>query len=272
MIESCAIVLLAVGCTAVDQAEPPTRSADGMSQPEVITFGQGVRLTTEVPSWVRRSCRSARQEVRVKVVCPGLVPDVPLVAERGLSGPYLFPSRSVYLLSFNNGDIEGTAHWIVGGGGVGPVRKWVLHGFGNAYPGRARLLETRDVGSHHVRVYGFPEYPAGGANGGHVAVLVPIGGQVVFASIHGSRWTDAVIAMAVALANESLDAGKAPLRRELTPEPATYIAQPSGSSRPVPQSGATSPRRSGRTQRVDRGGLDDPSAMAPPSDGGCLLP
>jgi hypothetical protein len=206
LIASCAMVLLAAGCTGAGQGEPPTRSAEGTSQPEVITFGEGVRLTTEVPSWVRRSCRSARQKVRVKVVCPGLVPDVPLVAERGLSGPYLFPSRSVYLLSFNNGDIEGTVHWIVGGGDIRSVRKWVLEGSGNAYPGRARLLETRDVGSHHVRVYRFPEYPAGGANGGHVAALVPIGGQVVFASIHGSRWTDAVIAIAVALANESLDA------------------------------------------------------------------
>jgi hypothetical protein len=203
MIASCAIVLLAVGCTAVDQAEPPPQSTDVTPSPEVITFGEGVRLTTEVPSWVSKSCRMARERVRVEVVCPDLVPDVPLIEERGVSGPYLFPSRSVYLLSFNNGTIEGTVHWIVGGGGVGSVHKWVLHGSGNAYPGKARLLETRDVGSHQVRVYRFPEYPAGGANGGHVAALVPIGGQVVFASIHESRWTDAVIAMAVALADES---------------------------------------------------------------------
>jgi hypothetical protein len=136
-----------------------------------------------------------------------LVPDVPLVAERGLSGPYLFPSRSVYILSFNNGDIEGTVHWIVGGGDIGSLRKWVLEGSGNAYPGRARLLETRDIGDHLVKVYRFPPYPGGGANGGHVAALVPVGGQVVFASIHGTRWTDAVIAMALALADEALVEG-----------------------------------------------------------------
>jgi hypothetical protein len=201
------VLLAAEGCTGAGQGEPPTRSADVTPSAEVITFGPGVRLTTEVPSWVRKSCWSARQKVRVKVVCPGLVPDVPLIDERGLSGPYLFPSRSVYLLSFNNGAIEGTVHWIVGGGDIGSVRKWVLEGSGNAYPGRARLLETRDVGGHLVEIYRFPPYPGGGANGGHVAALVPIGGQVVFASIHGSLWTDAVIAMALALADEALVEG-----------------------------------------------------------------
>lgn len=200
------VLLAAGGCTGVVQREAP-RSTDVTPRPEVITFGQGVRLTTEVPFPVSRSCRTARQEVRVEVVCPGLVPDVPLIDERGLSGPYLFPSRSVYLLSFNNGAIEGTVHWIVGGGDIGSVRKWVLRGSGNAYPGRATLLETRDVGDHHVRIYRFPEYPSGGANGGHVAALVPVGGEVVFASIHGSRWTDAVIAMALALADKALVVG-----------------------------------------------------------------
>jgi NADPH-dependent ferric siderophore reductase len=44
-------------------------------------------------------------------------------------------------------------------------------------------------------------FPAGGPNGGHWAAFIQVGDEIVFASLHGRRYLDAAVEMALALAD-----------------------------------------------------------------------
>jgi hypothetical protein len=147
-------------------------------------------------------CASASERTTVRVICPELIPNVPLFTPgAGLHGDQSF-KPTYYMLSFNNGDPPGPArHWIVGGGLASAVEKWVLTDIANAIKGNPDLVDQRVVGSRVVSIYRFPPYPAGGPNGGHWAALVRVGGdEVVFASLHGEQYVDAAVEMALSLA------------------------------------------------------------------------
>jgi hypothetical protein len=101
-----------------------------------------LELTYEIPALVREACAGARRQATVRVVCPPLIPDVPLTNSPGLWGSVGFSDEPrFYMLSFNNGGLPGgKRHWIVGGGKasvVGKVGSDRLHQRGRGRP-RAR--------------------------------------------------------------------------------------------------------------------------------------
>jgi hypothetical protein len=162
-------------------------------------------LTSEIPGRVRTACERARRRATVRVLCPKLIPDVPLFTPgAGLHGPISF-EPNYYMLSFNNGDPPGPArHWIVGGGLDRAVEKWVLTDFANEIKGNPKLVRQREVNARRVLIYRFPPFPAGGPNGSHWAAFVRVGrDEKVFASLHGKRYVDAAVEMALDLANEA---------------------------------------------------------------------
>jgi hypothetical protein len=140
----------------------------------------------------------------VRVVCPPLVPDVPLTRSPGLWGASVpHDDPRFYMLSFNNGGLPGgKRHWIAGGGQAGAVEKWVLTDFDNVVKGNPTLIRTTTVRGRRVSIYHFPPYPAGGPNGGHWAAFIHVGGEIVFASPHERRYVPAAVEMALALAEE----------------------------------------------------------------------
>ena len=85
-------------------------------------------------------CARASERATVRVICPEVIPDVPLFTPgAGLHGAASF-KPTYYMLSFNNGDPPGPArHWIVGGGLASAVGKWVLTDIANATKGDPSL-------------------------------------------------------------------------------------------------------------------------------------
>ena len=161
-------------------------------------------LTYEIPAQVQRACAEARRLAQVTVVCPPLIPDVPLTRSAGLWGAVV-PSDEprFYMLTFNNGGLPGgKRHWITGGGKTSAVEKWVLTDFNNVVPGDPELVRTLSRGGRRIAIHHFPPYPAGGPNGGHWAAFIEVGDEVVFASPHERRYVEAAIEMALALAEE----------------------------------------------------------------------
>jgi hypothetical protein len=162
-------------------------------------------LTSEIPTRVREACGKARRRVTVRVLCPKLIVDVPLFRPGGgLHGPITF-APTYYMLSFNNGDPPGPArHWIVGGGRARAVEKWVLTDVANETKGNPKLVSRRNVDARTVLIHRFPPFPAGGPNGGHWAAFVRVDRhEMVFASLHGKRYVDAAVEMALDLAKEA---------------------------------------------------------------------
>lgn len=178
-------------------SEPrPSTDADRLSHLE---------LTSEIPSRVRAACDRARKRASVRVLCPELIPDVPLFTPGArLHGPISF-DPTYYMLSFNNGDPPGPArHWIVGGGLARALEKWVLTDVANAIKGNPKLVGRRDVDARQVLIYRFPPFPAGGPNGGHWAAFVRVSrDEMVFASLHGKRYVDAAVEIALDLAKQA---------------------------------------------------------------------
>jgi hypothetical protein len=189
----------AVGCANSDNAGQ--RRETTRLEPARL---RELELTYHVPALVRDACAGARRKATVRVVCPPLVPDVPLTNSPGLWGSIVPPDEPLsYMLTFNNGGLPGgKRHWIVGGGKARAVGKWVLTDFDNVVPGNPVLVRTSTVRGRRVSIYHFPPYPAGGPNGGHWAAFVQVGEEVVFASPHERRYLDAAVEMALALAEE----------------------------------------------------------------------
>jgi hypothetical protein len=167
-------------------------------------------LTRKVPRQVQQACAEARRLSSVRVVCPKLIPDVPLTKIEGLGGSITFQAEPrVYMVSFNNAGgffnrpLEGVEHWIVGGGKAGLVEKWILTDFANEAKGDPVLVRTLSREGRRIRVYRFPTYPAGGPNGSHWAAFVRVGDELLFASLHGRRYVPAAIEMALDLAEHA---------------------------------------------------------------------
>jgi hypothetical protein len=153
------------------------------------------------------ACADARRVARVRVVCPRLIPDIPLTRIDGLWG--VLSGREeprLWMVTFTNAGglhgrpLKGVEHRIVGGGKTEVVEKWVLSGVLHEVKGDAVPSRTVNARGRRVRLYRFPSYPAGGPNGGHWAAFVDVGDEVVFASLHGERYVDAAVEMAVDLA------------------------------------------------------------------------
>ena len=200
------LVLAAVGCTGGDgDLEPSARAP--VERPTRLDGARlrALDLTYEVPAQVGEACAEARRLATVRVICPPLVPDVPLTRLEGLWGSMVVDTEPrFYMLSFNNGGLPGgKRHWITGGGEADVVAKWILTGFLNEVPGDAELVRTITVRGQLVSIYHFPP-PAGGPNVGHWAAFVQVGDEVVFASPHERRFVGAAVEMALALA-EKLD-------------------------------------------------------------------
>jgi hypothetical protein len=168
-----------------------------------------LELTYEVPALVRKGCAEARRLAEIRVICPPLVPDVPLTRSDGLWGAIVPPDEPrFYMLTFNNGGLPGgRRHWIVGGGEASAVEKWVLTDFANVVKGDPTLVRTMKMRGRRVSIYRFPPYPAGGPNGGHWAAFIQVGDEIVFASPHERRYVGAAVQMALALAEELVAAG-----------------------------------------------------------------
>jgi hypothetical protein len=193
-----------VGCTGGHgDAGPSTRTQH--EQPKRLDAARlrKLDLTYEVPAQVEEACAEARRLATVRVICPPLVPDVPLTRLEGLWGSMVVESEPrFYMLSFNNGGLPGgKRHWITGGGSADVVAKWVLAGLLNEVPGEAELVRTVTVRGQLVSIYHFRP-PAGGPNVGHWAAFVQVGDDVVFASPHERRFVGAAVEMALALAEE----------------------------------------------------------------------
>jgi hypothetical protein len=114
---------LAVSCSDGNRMAKPSASAEAARV-------RSLDLTSEVPELVLAVCARASNRVTVPVRCPELIPDVPLFSPgTGLHGVISF-EPDYYMLTFNDGDPPGPArHWIVGGGLVRAVQKWVLSDF-----------------------------------------------------------------------------------------------------------------------------------------------
>jgi hypothetical protein len=171
------LVFLCPGCAS---------SGGGSNGPRSFVVG-GVRLGTQVPALVQRACRQAQREVNIRVICPALVPQGPLLRTEGLWGGFAF-DRSVWLITFNNGDNgPNYLHWIMGAGVRSSVSHYLLTDAVNDVKGPPKKIGESDVGSRTVLTYLYPPHPAGGSNGGHIAVYVSCGEALVFASLHGSH-------------------------------------------------------------------------------------
>jgi hypothetical protein len=111
------LTLMAGACWGENGSPQPRRNTDSA---QLSQLG----LTSEIPSQVRAACEKAQMRATVRVLCPKLIPDVPLFTPgAGLHGPISF-EPTYYVLSFNNGDPPGPArHWIVGGGLPRAVQK-----------------------------------------------------------------------------------------------------------------------------------------------------
>lgn len=169
-----------------------------------------LELTRAIPGQVSVACAQAARAARVRVACPKLIPDIPLARDEGLWGALSGREEPrIWMVTFTNAGgfhgrpLKGVEHWIAGGGRTAVVEKWVLSDFVHEVKGDAVLVRTVDSGGRHVRVYRFPSYPAGGPNGGHWAAFVDVGDEVVFASLHGRRYVDAAVEMAVDLARQA---------------------------------------------------------------------
>ncbi len=138
--------------------------------------------------------------MRVPVVCPPLVPADGVVSDPNLCGA---ESRDAagdfYLLTFNNGQIAGHTHWIVGAGRGQTVHRSLFDPRIWAVPGRVRRLGERRYGPWAVTFYRFPLYPSGGELGGHDLALAHLGKTTYFASVHGRTHHDADAAMLLAM-------------------------------------------------------------------------
>jgi hypothetical protein len=197
-----AVALVAVGCGGSDgeggESGPATRLATARLRE--------LDLTYQVPAQVRPACGDASRRASVRVVCPPLVPDVPLTKSAGLWGAMvLHDEPRFYMLTFNNGFSGRMRHWITGGGKATVVEKWVLTDFNNVVEGDPTLVRSMNVRGRRISIYHFPPYPAGGPNGSHWAAFIQLGDEIVFASPHERRYVQAAVEMALALA-EKLEA------------------------------------------------------------------
>ena len=136
----------------------------------------------EVPtvSWIKRS--SARQHEHPAFKATDR-PHLPDCFNGGDSGPVYW-------------------HWIAGIGNTGSDPYWVLSDTRNEVKGKPHRVSMIKVGNRRVEIWQFPDYPAGGQFGGHIAAITRSGPYLAIASIHGDN-ADADARMVVALARKA---------------------------------------------------------------------
>ena len=187
--------------------------AIGIAADRVEASPSSPPLTRTVPQFVTQVCATARRSrPPLPIVCPPLVPTTKYRPFPGLSGVTLGntniprlkpPTDRIYLMGFNAGD-NGPLywHWIAGMGSPEAIRYWVLSDARNEVKGKPKRVRTVLVGERKVEIWKFPEHPAGGAFGGHIAAITRSGPYLAIASIHGDN-ADADARMVVALAGKA---------------------------------------------------------------------
>jgi hypothetical protein len=207
-----AIVAVVRGSEAAPPTTPSESRTSENAEPATLDGAtlRRLNLTREIPRMVHQACAEARRLAEVRIICPKLIPDIPLLKSEGLWGSIVIDEEPrVYMVSFNNAGgffgrpLVGVEHWITGGGKAPLVEKWILTDFVHEVEGDAKLVRSLERDGRLVRIYRFPHYPGGGVNGDHWAAFVRIGNELVFASLHDKRYVGAAIAMALDLARQA---------------------------------------------------------------------
>lgn len=199
------VVLLAIVCAATVGGGRGARGATSLELVnKSIAHVDTIRLTRRIPAHVRKICAATRRNVRIRVVCPPLVPAGGVVTDPGLS--YSDTYRNVtdfYALTFNNGEIPSKLHWVVGAGTPARVERYVLSSRYWDVKGPVQRLGNVQSAGKNVALYSFPEAPAGGIYGSHVVAMTRVGRLRFFASVHGygQAAQRADIAMLIAMVN-----------------------------------------------------------------------
>ena len=157
-----------------------------------------VPLTRETTEEVAEACRQSVEPGTRPTVCPTLIPRVSMTAHARLFGP-IAPrnSHGFSLMSFNNGFVK--RHFILGVGSPQWIRRWAFDDSRNETGGPPRPIKDVVFDGTRVRLFSF----SGGPNAGHVGALVDRpDGLEAFASMHGGRYTDEVVILAVDLARQ----------------------------------------------------------------------
>jgi hypothetical protein len=166
---------------------------------------RSLRLTRRIPARVRVVCAAtAKEKPTVPVVCPRLVPAGRVSPDSELSSPIVdFQDRAFWVMTFNNGGLDGLVHWIVGAGRTASVADQVLSDRHNETKGLPTLVRRQRLEGRDVAIYRYPrEGGGGGYDSGHVGAFVTCGALTVFATIHGLRHADAATAIALELARQ----------------------------------------------------------------------
>jgi hypothetical protein len=154
-----------------------------------------------------------RRLVTVRVICPALIPDVPLSETKQAGGTVPLLDEG-YLLSFitlvgDTSDDEddrrlagAIQHWMTGGGKTPTVRRWFLTTKHMEVPGKPTLVRTVTARGRRVLIYRYPKH-AGGPNMGHWAAFVQVGDEMVVASVHGRQYVEMAVKMALDLAAQA---------------------------------------------------------------------
>jgi hypothetical protein len=214
-----ALVLQAAACT--QRPLPPDAPVASTAGPDDERL-RSLHLTRVVPWQVEEACAEAERLSTADVLCPTLIPAVPIGTEKGASYGSIIaePEPRVYMLNFDKdffgrprncgeptavGNCPGIKHWIVGAGPTALVEKWVLSDFSHEVSGDAELVLELTRAGWPVSIYQFPRYPAGGVNGSHTGAFIEVGDEMVFATVHGRQYLhiEAAIEMARELADRA---------------------------------------------------------------------
>jgi hypothetical protein len=189
----------------------PACTADQRGTAPPVDVTRELRLTRMIPWQVRKACADAARFATVRVICPRLIPDVPITTMKHSFGAAVGSEQPrIYMMTFDKDFFgstpppKGVKHWVVGGGQTKAVKKWVLSDFAHEVEGDARFLRTVERAGHQVSIYRFPDYPGGGLNGSHTLAMVHVGDEVVSVSVHGDRYVETAIEMVIDVAEQAL--------------------------------------------------------------------
>jgi hypothetical protein len=202
------VAALCLGVTVAGCASASQVHASKQPTNRLYALARGVksiRLHIGTPAGVERWCRTAARDLHRTVACPRIVPDAPLASVAGVTGLLEPPSvRGMYGLVFNTGGDDPTSamsiHWVVGEGTILALRRYILRLPSGRHPAFAPMVARRRVGGLVAMIYRFPDYPQGGAFGGHTVAIVRRREHAYYASVHGYQHVDASVALAVGLA------------------------------------------------------------------------
>ena len=101
------VAFVAAACSGSDsEADRATRQSGPATRLGSARL-QELDLTYDVPPLVREACAGASRQATVRVICPSLVPDVPLTRSVGLWGSVVpHDDPRFYMLTFNNGESD----------------------------------------------------------------------------------------------------------------------------------------------------------------------